>query len=908
MASTEEKLAKLIGELIEEKTEGSAADRGARRRRRDHGGERETPGATEEDINKVYEERLVAAKALRNEEAEGTKERIRAEEDIAELQRENEAEIAKLKREIARDQEGLTQEQREKAEKDYAQEIKRIGDLADADAQRFAAAAEGAKSVEENIDASRQAAADLGGAIGLASSYQESLLGGVTTTLDSIISSDVAMAAFVDQLSKTFLVANIGAGLFENVFEATLAGMQAYDEATVSFNKATGAAGEFNHVILDAGYGARALGVDLADASAAMTALHSGLSSFTELQGPMAAQLVSSTAALEEIGVSGATTAANIDMMNKVMGLSIQESKELAVSLGEWDIGISSAQIAEDFQAAAPMLAKFGKEGITVFKNLEKQAKATGVSMSSLTAIAAQFDTFEGAAQAAGKLNAMLGGPLLNSVDLLNASDDQRIEMLRQSVEQSGKSWESMNRFEQQAIASAAGISDMGEAARLFGAQSGSMDDVVEKQKKLEDRAKAAATVQEKLTNMMNAFTAGLEPLVDIIAGIADTINEWIDNNKTLFTWLSRITLAIGAIVIATKALVAIQKLAAFMTARGTLLRRLSVIQRRRGHALSLQEIAVETKKHIVKKTAHIADAARFVWEAATWPVKKGWVLIQNLMTGATQSNTAATLANAAASALQYAKLVLVAAVIGAILLILSPIIILYGLWTAAQWALNIAMDANPIGLIILAVVGLIAAVAGLIIYWDELQAGMASLTGGMFDMWDVLLLLLGPFGTLIIAGKKLYENWDAVVSGLTELWVGFKNFMSGMWKGIVDSAKAPLNALISLFNNTLGSLSIDIPSWIPFVGGETFGIPKIPMLAEGGTITTGGAAIIGEKGPEMLTLPAGAKVTPAAVGDAGGGGSAEQGPTTVVLQLNDREFARAVIKVLEKKMDLRTA
>ena len=40
-------------------------------------------------------------------------------------------------------------------------------------------------------------------------------------------------------------------------------------------------------------------------------------------------------------------------------------------------------------------------------------------------------------------------------------------------------------------------------------------------------------------------------------------------------------------------------------------------------------------------------------------------------------------------------------------------------------------------------------------------------------------------------------------------------------------------------------------------------GIKKIPMLAEGGTITQAGTVMVGERGAELLDLPRGAKVTP---------------------------------------------
>ena len=38
---------------------------------------------------------------------------------------------------------------------------------------------------------------------------------------------------------------------------------------------------------------------------------------------------------------------------------------------------------------------------------------------------------------------------------------------------------------------------------------------------------------------------------------------------------------------------------------------------------------------------------------------------------------------------------------------------------------------------------------------------------------------------------------------------------------------------------------------------------PNIPGLAHGGAVTRGGAAIVGERGPEMVSLPAGAVVSP---------------------------------------------
>ena len=59
-----------------------------------------------------------------------------------------------------------------------------------------------------------------------------------------------------------------------------------------------------------------------------------------------------------------------------------------------------------------------------------------------------------------------------------------------------------------------------------------------------------------------------------------------------------------------------------------------------------------------------------------------------------------------------------------------------------------------------------------------------------------------------------------------------------------------------------INSLSFDVPDWVPGIGGESWGfnlpnIPDIPYLAKGGILSRG-SAIVGEAGPELLTLAGG--------------------------------------------------
>lgn len=71
------------------------------------------------------------------------------------------------------------------------------------------------------------------------------------------------------------------------------------------------------------------------------------------------------------------------------------------------------------------------------------------------------------------------------------------------------------------------------------------------------------------------------------------------------------------------------------------------------------------------------------------------------------------------------------------------------GVLTAAQWALNIAMDANPIGLIVLGIAAAIALVAEIVVHFNDWGAA--------------LTLLMGPVGLLISGIMSIYNHWQSI-------------------------------------------------------------------------------------------------------------------------------------------------
>ena len=84
------------------------------------------------------------------------------------------------------------------------------------------------------------------------------------------------------------------------------------------------------------------------------------------------------------------------------------------------------------------------------------------------------------------------------------------------------------------------------------------------------------------------------------------------------------------------------------------------------------------------------------------------------------------------------------------------------GIVTAAQWLWNVAVSANPIGLIVIGVAALIAGIVLLVMNIDKVIK--------FFKNWtNVLFLMLGPLGWLILAYRALKEETDELEGARTK-------------------------------------------------------------------------------------------------------------------------------------------
>ena len=104
-----------------------------------------------------------------------------------------------------------------------------------------------------------------------------------------------------------------------------------------------------------------------------------------------------------------------------------------------------------------------------------------------------------------------------------------------------------------------------------------------------------------------------------------------------------------------------------------------------------------------------------------------------------------------------------------------------------------------------------------------------SALTGLAGTVKDVLGNITNIFRDIIDFIKNVFTaNWKGA-------WENVKDIFKNIVEGLGSIFKAPLNFIIDGINGFIGGLNnIQIPDWVPAVGGKGFNIPKIPRLKVG--------------------------------------------------------------------------
>ena len=383
----------------------------------------------------------------------------------------------------------------------------------------------------------------LGGA--LTKNLRNKLMDRFTDSIFSMVRAGPKGIAAIGGLAASFALMGIALTIATKVMKLAIA----VSDATFEFMKITGASQEFASSLASVADEARSFGGTVEEVSASFQSLFTNVSDFTMMSKASREELIKTNTVLSKLGISNDDLARSQQILIKSMGQTATQaaktSRELAALA--MDIGVAPSKMASDFAAAGPQLAKFGRDGVKAFKDLAQTAKITGIEVNRLLAITEKFDTFEGAAEQAGKLNAALGGNFVNAMELLTETDPtKRFEQMTDAIKDAGKSFDDMTYFEAKFFAQAMGLQDVNELALAL---SGNMDMVGKFTKKssaeyeaLAERAAKVQSFQEKMNTLMAQLIPVVEPLVNALLGLSDWMMENLEMVKTGFSVMIGLT------------------------------------------------------------------------------------------------------------------------------------------------------------------------------------------------------------------------------------------------------------------------------------------------------------------------------------------------------------------------------
>jgi len=380
--------------------------------------------------------------------------------------------------------------------------------------------------------------------------------------LDDVL-GQLPFGSFITKVTKmrqTFLKLNkVVPGTLPLVFGAAMIGRMvqfalALHQTEAAFMKATGAIRDYARVATDAYLATRLYGVTAAAASESAQALYGTFTDFTFASTAQQQSLTQTGALLNRLGVSYSDYAKNIQMSTKALGMSTEEAEanQADLALMARNMGVPVAQLSSQYASMAPKLAKLGSAGNKAFKDLARVQKITGLEMEKVLAITDKFDTFEGAADQAGKLNAALGGNFVNAMDLMMETDPaKRFEMIRDSITQTGLSFNDMSYYQRKFfVDSIDGLNDVGDLAMMMSGNmdllAGSTEKTQDEMIKLKEAAAATQTLSESWQSLVASLTPALTPLID---GLAKFFGYIQDPKNEEF--LSYLRIGLGAIAVA---------------------------------------------------------------------------------------------------------------------------------------------------------------------------------------------------------------------------------------------------------------------------------------------------------------------------------------------------------------------
>lgn len=198
-------------------------------------------------------------------------------------------------------------------------------------------------------------------------------------------------------------------------------------------------------------------------------------------------------------------------------------------------------------------------------------------------------------------------------------------------------------------------------------------------------------------------------------------------------------------------------------------------------------------------------------------------------------------------------------------------------LWTAAQMAVNLAMNANPVGLVVAAIGALIGVIVLCVKHWDEIKAAAVSAWENIKETWRIVSTWFKDNVTQPIA-DFFSDIWSNLSTAASNAWQSVKNafssvgtFFSDLWTNTIkpkfteigtkigetvgDAFKTAINGALafieSVLNTPIKAINglLDVINKVPGINLSKLDTLSLPRLAQGGWVAANNPqlAIVGD-------------------------------------------------------------
>jgi hypothetical protein len=160
--------------------------------------------------------------------------------------------------------------------------------------------------------------------------------------------------------------------------------------------------------------------------------------------------------------------------------------------------------------------------------------------------------------------------------------------------------------------------------------------------------------------------------------------------------------------------------------------------------------------------------------------------------------------------------------------------------WAAVQWVLNAAMAANPLGLVVIAIIAIIAAIA---LLWTKNEAFREAVIGAWDAIrnaaavaWDWIVNAVKAAWNFIVSIGRAYVAvyvaiWNGIKAAAAAVWNWIVAAASTMWNAVVALARTYINIYVSIFQGIKAAVGA-VWDWLQRTAGDALAAILRPVNA----------------------------------------------------------------------------